>query len=105
MFQTIKSKDAWNSPENSTDFPHCIFEIAHVDEAKKSFFCGLTVSHLDDTAEAEVVTFFEEVIRIDYWQWRNKNYALFETDSNKSYLSDFCIYEAYLALQAQKDLF
>lgn len=61
LFQTIKSKDAWNSPENSTDFPSCIFEIAHVKETKQSFFCGITVSHLNDTADTEVVAFFEQV--------------------------------------------
>ena len=61
LMKTIKSKDAWNSPENSTDFPRCHFEISHVDETKQSFFCGITASHGNDTAETEVIEFYEEV--------------------------------------------
>ena len=60
FLQTIKSKDAWNSPENSTDFPYCVFEIAHTDEKKQTFFCGIQASHLNDTAETELVAFFEQ---------------------------------------------
>lgn len=60
FLQTIKSKDAWNSPENSTDFPYCVFEIAHIDETKQTFFCGVQASHLSDTAETELVEFFEQ---------------------------------------------
>ena len=59
IFQTIKSKDAWNSPENSKDFPCCFFEISHVDKTKQSFFCGITTSHDEDTASAEIVSYFE----------------------------------------------
>lgn len=62
LFQTIKAKDAWNSPENSTDFPSCVFEIAHVDETKKLFFCGIKASHSNDSANSEVVVFFEQVV-------------------------------------------
>lgn len=57
---TIKSEDAWNSPENSTDFPCCVFEITHVDEAKQLFSCEITASHLNDSAETELVAFFEQ---------------------------------------------
>lgn len=57
---TIKSKDVWNSPENSTDFPSCVFEIAHADETKQTFFCGIQASHLNDTTETELVAFFEQ---------------------------------------------
>ncbi|XP_078372814.1 uncharacterized protein LOC144656467 isoform X2 [Oculina patagonica] len=67
--KTIKAKDAWNSPENSTDFPSCVFEIAHVDETKKLFFCGIKASHSNDSANSEVVVFFEqknEVILTDH---------------------------------------
>ncbi|KAM7449381.1 hypothetical protein ABFA07_002748 [Porites harrisoni] len=56
----IKSNDAWNSPENSTDFPCCHFEVSHVDQGKKTFTCGITVSHLQDSAEVEVTAVFEE---------------------------------------------
>ena len=60
FLQTIKSKDAWNAPENSTDFPYCVFEIAHLDETKQTFLCGIQASHLNDTAETELVAFFEQ---------------------------------------------
>jgi len=60
-FQTISSKDAWNSPENSTDFARCYFEISHVDKTKQAFFCGIKASHVKDTAETDVVAFYEEV--------------------------------------------
>ena len=63
FFQTIKSKDAWNSPENSTDFPNCHFEISHVDKRKQSFFCVITASHGKDSARAEIVEYFERVSR------------------------------------------
>lgn len=60
FFQTIKSKEVWNSPENSTDLPCCVFEIAHVDKSKQTFFCGMQASHVNDTAETELVAFFEQ---------------------------------------------
>jgi len=60
IFQTVKSKDAWNSPENSTDFPYSIFEIAHLDKTKQTFCCGIQASHSNDTAETELVAFFEQ---------------------------------------------
>ncbi|KAJ7382364.1 Netrin receptor unc5c [Desmophyllum pertusum] len=58
--QTITSRDAWNSPENATDFPRCDFEIRHVDQTKEQFFCGITVSHETDSANTEVVALFEQ---------------------------------------------
>lgn len=58
--KVIKSNDAWNSPENSTDFPCCHFEVSHVDQGKKTFTCGVTVSHKQDSAEVEVTAVFEE---------------------------------------------
>ena len=60
-FQTIKSSDAWNSPENSVDFPRCYFEIRHVDKTKQSFFCRIKASHEGDVARAEIVGYFERV--------------------------------------------
>ena len=60
-FQTIKSRDAWNSPENSVDFPRCYFEIRHVDRTKQSFFCRIKASHEGDVARAEIVGYFERV--------------------------------------------
>ena len=60
-FQTIKSRDAWNSPENSVDFPRCYFEIRHVDKTKQSFFCRIKASHEGDVACAEIVRYFERV--------------------------------------------
>ena len=60
-FQTIKSRDAWNSPENSVDFPRCYFEIRHVDKTKQSFFCRIKASHEGDVARAEIVGYFERV--------------------------------------------
>ena len=60
-FQTIKSRDAWNSPENAVDFPRCYFEIRHVDRTKQSFFCRIKASHEGDVARAEIVGYFERV--------------------------------------------
>ena len=60
-FQTIISRDAWNSPENSVDFPRCYFEIRHVDKTKQSFFCRIKASHEGDVARAEIVGYFERV--------------------------------------------
>lgn len=60
MFQTIKSKDAWNSPEDS-NFPRRDFVISHVDKTKQQFFCEITASHGDDSASKEVVALFEQV--------------------------------------------
>ena len=57
----IKSKDAWNSPENSKDFPRCDFEISHVDKQKQCFFCAIKISHGNDCASTEVVALFEQV--------------------------------------------
>ncbi|CAH3143299.1 unnamed protein product, partial [Porites evermanni] len=59
--KTIKSRDAWNSPENSVDFPRCYFEIRHVDRTKQSFFCRIKASHEGDVARAEIVGYFERV--------------------------------------------
>lgn len=61
LLQTIKSKDAWNTPEDATDFPCCHFIIKHVDKAKQSFFCKITASHENDQANSEVVAYFEGV--------------------------------------------
>ncbi|XP_068754722.1 uncharacterized protein [Montipora capricornis] len=57
--KTIKASDAWNAPENATDFPSCHFDIIHVDKTKQSFFCGITASHENDTARSEIVTYFK----------------------------------------------
>ncbi|RMX40227.1 hypothetical protein pdam_00014342, partial [Pocillopora damicornis] len=56
----IYIKDAWNSPENSANFPFCVFEVSHVDRTKQQFFCGITVSHDDDSANTEMVAFFKQ---------------------------------------------
>ncbi|KAJ7382360.1 Netrin receptor unc5c [Desmophyllum pertusum] len=64
--KTIKSKNAWQSPENATDFPRCHFEIIHVDKTKQSFFCGMTASHENDQANTEVVAYFERVSYNDH---------------------------------------
>ena len=61
LLQTIKSKDAWNTPEDATGFPCCHFIIKHVDKAKQSFFCKITASHENDQANSEVVAYFERV--------------------------------------------
>ena len=61
LFQTIRSHDAWNSPENSADFPRCYFEISHVDKTKQSFICEVTASHEKDTADTDVMAIYEEV--------------------------------------------
>ena len=66
LLQTIKSKNAWQSPENATDFPRCHFEIIHVDKTKQSFFCGMTASHENDQANTEVVAYFERVSYNDH---------------------------------------
>lgn len=58
--KTIKSKDAWNTPENSTDYPNCLFEISCKDKATALFKCEIIVSQETDTAEAEVVTHFDQ---------------------------------------------
>ncbi|KAM7434827.1 Netrin receptor unc5c [Porites harrisoni] len=57
--KTIKSRDAWNSTESSTDFPRCYFDICHVNNANNSFFCEIKTSHEGDSAHAEVVAYFE----------------------------------------------
>ena len=61
LLQTIKSKDAWNTPEDATDFPCCHFVIRHIDKMKQSFFCRITASHENDQANSEVVAYFEHV--------------------------------------------
>lgn len=58
----MKSTDAWNSPENSQDFPRCDFEIRHVDKKKERFFCAIKISHEKDSANTEVVALFEQVL-------------------------------------------
>ncbi|KAM7434811.1 Netrin receptor unc5c [Porites harrisoni] len=57
--KTIKSTHAWNSSGDSVDFPRCYFEISHVNSAKHSYFCGIEASHEGDSAQAEVVAYFE----------------------------------------------
>lgn len=57
--KTIKSNVAWNSPENSTDFPCCHFQISHVDRTNQAFFCVITASHEQDTAISEIVAYFK----------------------------------------------
>ena len=61
FLQTIKSRDAWNSAENSTDFPHCYFDICHVNNVNNSFFCEIKASHEGDSALSEVVAYYERV--------------------------------------------
>ncbi|XP_022785481.1 uncharacterized protein LOC111325831 [Stylophora pistillata] len=56
--KTIKSKDAWRTPENSTDYPNCLFEISCKDKRTSSFKCEIIACQETDTAEAEVVTHF-----------------------------------------------
>lgn len=58
--KTIKSRNAWNSPENATDFPRLNFEVCHVDQKKQSFSCGITASHGTDIAQAEIRAFFKQ---------------------------------------------
>ncbi|XP_066028643.1 uncharacterized protein [Pocillopora verrucosa] len=58
--KTIKSKDAWNTPENSTDFPYCVFEIKCVDKMKQSFLCEITATHEKDSTKVVVVTPLEQ---------------------------------------------
>lgn len=62
--KTIKSKDAWNSPENS-NFPRRDFVISHVDKTKQQFFCEITASHGNDSASKELVALFEQTRRND----------------------------------------
>jgi len=57
--KTIKSTHAWNSSGDSVDFPRCYFEISHVNSTKHSYFCGIEASHEGDSAQAEVVAYFE----------------------------------------------
>lgn len=57
----MKCTDAWNSPENATDFQACRFEISHVDETKRSFFCVITASHGTDITKAEIMEVFKQV--------------------------------------------
>lgn len=72
-FQIIKSNEAWNSPENSTDFPCCHFEVSHVDQGKKTFTCGVTVSHKQDSAEVEVTAVFEEPKKVHQSLYKAQN--------------------------------
>jgi len=58
--KTMKCTDAWNSPENATDFQACRFEISHVDETKRSFFCVITASHGTDITKAEIMEVFKQ---------------------------------------------
>ncbi|XP_022785449.1 uncharacterized protein LOC111325810 isoform X2 [Stylophora pistillata] len=58
--KTIASRDAWNSPENATDFPYCDFVVRHADMTKQQFFCRIRATHENDTADNEVVAFFQK---------------------------------------------
>lgn len=58
--KVISIKTAWNSPENSVNFPLCVFKVSHVDLTKQQFFCEITVSHDHDSANTEMVAFFEQ---------------------------------------------
>ena len=51
-------------PEDTADFPRCSCEIVHVDESKELFICGITVSHGEETAKAEVAAILKQV-RLD----------------------------------------
>lgn len=53
--KTIKSEEAWNTPENSTDFPFCVFEIKCVDETKQSFLCEIDATHEKDSTSIVLV--------------------------------------------------
>ena len=68
-FQIIRSKDAWNSPEDCTDFPRCFIEISHEDIKKRSFTFALIVSHEHDYAETEVIAYYEDPVKV------GKNYS------------------------------
>ena len=59
--QTITTKDAWHSLENSKGFPHCQIIIEHANKSKQAFFCGITASHGRDQANTELVAYFEHV--------------------------------------------
>lgn len=65
-FQIIRSKDAWNSPEDCTDFPRCFIEISHVDIKKRSFTFALIASHEHDYAETEVIAYFEDPVKVGF---------------------------------------
>ncbi|XP_022785393.1 uncharacterized protein LOC111325770 [Stylophora pistillata] len=58
--KAISTRDAWNSPENSANFPLCVFDVSHVDRTKQQFFCEITVTHDHDSANTEMVAFFEQ---------------------------------------------
>ena len=80
FLQTIKSIDAWNSPENSTDgFPHCHFEISHVDKMKQAFFCVITASHGKDSARAEIVEYFQRVSKRSFLLSTKQNKIDYQT--------------------------
>lgn len=59
--QTIKSKDAWNTPQNSTDFPYCVFEIRCLEEMEQPFLCEITATHEKDSTKVVVVAPLEQV--------------------------------------------
>lgn len=70
-FQIIRSKDAWNSPEDCTEFPRCFIEISHEDIKKRSFTFALIVSHEHDYAEAEVIAYYEDPVKVGCTEGKN----------------------------------
>nr|XP_058953133.1 uncharacterized protein LOC131780545 isoform X1 [Pocillopora verrucosa] len=56
----IASRSAWNSQENTTDFPRCDFCVSHDDIKERQFFCKMRATHENDSAGNEIVAFFQQ---------------------------------------------
>lgn len=70
----ISSKEAWNPPEDALDCPTLVYEIAHVDELKSTFFGKISVSHVGDHAEADIIADFEKDADIIEMETSRKDY-------------------------------
>lgn len=70
----ISSKEAWNPPEDALDCPSLVYEIAHVDESKSTFFGKISASHVGDHAEADIIADFEKDADIIEMETSRKDY-------------------------------
>lgn len=56
----ISSRKVWNPPEDALDRPTLVYEIAHVDESRSTFFGKIRASHVGDHVEAYIMADFEK---------------------------------------------
>lgn len=56
----ICSKEAWNPPKDALDCSTLVYEIAHVDESKSTFFGKISASHVGDHAKADIMADFDK---------------------------------------------